>query len=441
MANENAPTGGRLRFDKSAASIAENSRWIAGGVNSHFRTGMSPGPLVFERGEGPYLFDVDGNRLIDYYAGMGATVLGHSPETVRQAVKAQVDRGILFAGQTAIEAEAARLLCERIPSAERVRFGSSGSEVAQAAMRLMRAATGRRTVIKFEGHYHGWFDNILWSTAPSLNAAGPEDAPIPVAGSIGQHPAESDGLEIMGWNDLARLETRLAQGDIAGVIMEPAMCNQGAIAPGAGYLEGALAACRRHGTILCFDEVITGFRLARGGAQELFGVTPDLSIFAKAIANGFPVAAIVGRAGLIDMFATAGVLHGGTFNSQPVAMAAMVATQNALTPEHFAKTGERGLRLQTGIREALAAAGIKAQITGFPLVFHVAFGLDRPARNYRDIAAADKATYVKFAVALLQRGVRVLERGAWFVSSAHDDAVIDATLDAVRDAAQEIAPR
>jgi glutamate-1-semialdehyde 2,1-aminomutase len=439
--DEKTPPGRPLHFDKSAATIAENSRWIAGGVNSHFRTGMSPGPLVFERGDGPYLYDADGNRLIDYYAGMGAMVLGHSPEPVRRAVKEQIDKGILFAGQTAIEAEAARILCERIPSAERVRFGSSGSEVAQAAMRLMRAATGWRTIIKFEGHYHGWFDNILWSTAPALNAAGPEDAPTPVAGSIGQHPAESDGLEIMGWNDLPRLQARLAQGDIAGVLMEPAMCNQGAIAPGAGYLEGALAACRRHGTILCFDEVITGFRLARGGAQELFGVMPDLSIFAKAIANGFPVAAVVGRADLMDMFAKSGVLHGGTFNAQPVAMAAMVATQNALTPDHYAQTGARGLRLQSGIREALALAGIKAQVTGFPLVFHVAFGLDQPPRNYRDVAAADKASYIKFALALLQRGVRVLERGAWFVSSAHDDTIIDATLDAVRDAAREIAPQ
>src|SRR5690606_34487558 len=176
-----------------------------------------------------------------------------------------------------------------------------------------------RTIIKFEGHYHGWFDNILWSTAPPLNAAGPEDAPIAVGGSNGQHLSEADGLEIMGWNDLGRLEARLAEGDIAGVLMEPAMCNQGAMHPAPGYLAGALAACRANGAILCFDEVITGFRLARGGAQELFGVTPDLSIFAKAIANGFPVAAVVGRADLLDLFATAGVLHGGTFNAQPVA--------------------------------------------------------------------------------------------------------------------------
>ncbi|HEY4075915.1 MAG TPA: aspartate aminotransferase family protein [Rhizomicrobium sp.] len=427
-----------LSFERSAALIAENSHYVAGGVNSNFRIGMAGGPLVFQRGDGAYLIDADANRLIDYYCGMGAMVLGHTPKTVQQAVKDQVEKGILYAGQSEIEFEAAKILCERIPSAERIRFGSSGSEVAQAAFRLARAATGKRIILKFEGHYHGWFDNILWSTAPGENAAGPQDAPIKVAGSAGQDPVDAAGLDVIGWNDLAQLEVRLAQGDVAGVIMEPAMCNQGAIAPTSGYLEGALAACRKHGALLIFDEVITGFRLGQKGAQGRFGVTPDLSIFAKAIANGFPVAAIVGRADLLDMFAKGGVLHGGTFNAQPVTMAAMVATQKALTPEHYETTSKRGVRLRDGIRDILEGAGIKAQVTGFELMFHVGFGLDAPARNYRDLLKTDKAGYVKFAHALLRRGVRVLERGAWFVSSAHDDVVIDATLDAVRGAAKDI---
>ena len=428
-----------LSFEGSARLIAANAAHIAGGVNSNFRLGMAGGPLVFQRGEGPYLIDVDGNRLIDYYCGMGAMVLGHSPAPVQAAVKEQIDKGILYAGQSEIEFEAAKILCERIPSAQRIRFGSSGSEVAQAAFRLARAATGKRIILKFEGHYHGWFDNILWSTAPAQNAAGPEDAPVLVAGSKGQDPIDAAGLDVIGWNDLAQLEARLAKGDIAGVIMEPAMCNQGAIAPREGYLEGAQAACRKHGAILIFDEVITGFRLGRGSAQGRFGVTPDLSIFAKAIANGFPVAAIVGRADLLDMFVTGGVLHGGTFNAQPVTMAAMVATQKALTPEHYEKSSRCGVRLRDGIAEILKENGIKAQVTGFELMFHVGLGLDAPARNYRDLLASDKARYVQFAHALLKRGVRVLERGAWFVSSAHDDAVVDATLDAVRGAARDIA--
>ena len=428
-----------LSFGRSATLTAENANYIAGGVNSNFRTGMAGGPLVFQRGEGPYLIDADGNRLIDYYCGMGAMILGHSPKDVRQAVKEQVEKGILYAGQSEIEFEAARILCEHIPSAKRLRFGSSGSEAAQASFRLARAATSKRIILKFEGHYHGWFDNILWSTAPGENAAGPEDAPVLVAGSKGQDRSDAAGLDVIGWNDLARLEARLAKGDVAGVIMEPAMCNQGAITPAPGYLEGALALCRKHSAILIFDEVITGFRLGRSGAQARLGVTPDLSIFAKAIANGFPVAAIVGRADLLDMFATGGVLHGGTFNAQPVTMAAMVATQKALTPEQYETASRRGVRLRDGIAKTLKEAGIKAQVTGFELVFHVGFGLERPARNYRDLLKSDKALYVKFAHALLKRGVRALERGAWFVSFAHDDAVIDATLEAVRGAAKEIA--
>jgi glutamate-1-semialdehyde 2,1-aminomutase len=191
--------------------------------------------------------------------------------------------------------------------------------------------------------------------------------------------------------------------------------------------------------LLIFDEVITGFRLGRCGAQARFGVTPDISIFAKAIANGFPVAAIVGRADLLDMFATDGVLHGGTFNAQPVSMAAMVATQKALTQEGYDAASRKGVRLREGIAAILKEAGIKAQVTGFELMFHVGLGLDAPARNYRDLIKTDKALYTRFAHALLRRGVRVLERGAWFVSFAHDDTVIDATLEAVRGAASDLA--
>jgi len=430
-------SGRRCSFDESARRIKANSRYLAGGVSSNFRLGISPTPLVFDRGEGAFLFDVDGNRLIDYYLGMGPMILGHNPESVRRAVEAQLQRGILYAGQTDLEAEAAQRVCAMVPCAERMRFASSGSEVVQAAFRLSRAATGRRTMIKFEGHYHGWFDNVLWSNAPTLEAAGPEESPHRVHGSKGQELEAGDGLEIMSWNRLDLVEKRLARGDVAGLIMEAAMCNAGAVQAAPGYLEGVRAACTKHGTMLIFDEVITGFRLAPGGAQQRFGVTPDMATFAKAIANGFPVAAIAGRADVLDLFGQ-GVLHGGTFNAQPVAIAATLATLNALTPELFATIEKRGQRLMDGIRSELAAAGHKAIVTGWPQIFHVAFDLDAPARNYRDLVRMNKAKYVKFTTALLHNGVRALERGAWFLSIAHDDAVIDATLFAVREAAREI---
>jgi glutamate-1-semialdehyde 2,1-aminomutase len=426
-----------LSFDTSVQRMKDNARWMAGGVNSNFRLNIQPTPLVIEKGEGPYLTDADGNRLIDYYLGMGPMILGHSPRPLIDAVKAQLDKGILFAGQTAVEAEAARLVCEMVPCAERLRFASSGSEADQAALRLARAATGREVIIKFEGHYHGWFDNILWSAAPALNEAGPRAAPVPVGASRGQLPEASNGIVVLPWNDLDMLKARLAEGDVAGVIMEAAMCNAGAIQPAAGFLEGAREACTKAGTILIFDEVITGFRLGRGGAQEKFGVTPDLATFGKAIANGFPVAAVAGRADILDL-TVAGVVHGGTYNAQPVAMAATVATLRQLTPELYAKIAVQGEALMSGLRDIFASAGIKAVVTGFPQIFHVAFGLDAPARDYRDLARSDKRAYVAFTGALMRRGVRALERGAWFLSSEHDAGVINETLAAAADAAREL---
>jgi len=218
--------------------------------------------------------------------------------------------------------------------------------------------------------------------------------------------------------------------------MEPAMCNTGAIFPEPGYLEGVREACRRTGTVLIFDEVITGFRVGPGGAQQKLGVTPDLTIFGKAVASGFPVAGLAGAAPLMDQFANGKkVMHGGTYNSQAIAMAATVATLKMLTVPGTYQTLERqGKRLMHGVASALHDAGVTATVTGFPEIFHVGFGLTQPPRNYRDIIAADRAGYIRLTTGLLQRGVRVLERGAWFISTTHSDAVIDETLDGLKGA-------
>ncbi len=395
------------RFDESKRRIEAASRFMPGGVSSNFRHGISPTPLVFERAEGPWLFDVDGNRLIDYYLGMGPMILGHTPEPVLRAVAGQLERGILYGGQSVLEAEAAELFCSLVPCAEKLRFASSGSEAVQAALALARAATGRRTVVDFEGHYHGWIPR--------------------------------GEVELLTWNDLAALEARLSVGDVAAVIMEPAMCNAGAIAPAPGYLEGARAACSRHGTVLIFDEVITGFRVAPGGAQQLFGVTPDLATFGKCVANGFPVAVVAGRADLLDLFVTGAAMHGGTYNANPVSMAATLATLRALADGSVLRAlGAPGRRLMRGLDAALRAAGVPAVVTGFPQIFHVGVGLTEPARDHRDLARVDRARYVRFCGELLARRVRALERGAWFLSAAHDDAVIDETIEAAAAAAMAV---
>ena len=395
------------RFDESKRRIEAASRFMPGGVSSNFRHGISPTPLVFERAEGPWLFDVDGNRLIDYYLGMGPMILGHRPEPVLRAVAGQLGRGILYGGQSALEAEAAELFCSLVPCAEKLRFASSGSEAVQAALALARVATGRRIVVDFEGHYHGWIPR--------------------------------GEVELLTWNDLAALEARLSAGDVAAVIMEPAMCNAGAIAPAPGYLEGVRAACTRHGSVLIFDEVITGFRVAPGGAQQLFGVTPDLATFGKCVANGFPVAVVAGRADLLDLFASGAAMHGGTYNANPVSMAATLATLRALADGSVLRALEApGRRLMQGLDAALRAAGVPAVVTGFPQIFHVGFGLTEPARDHRDLAQVDRARYVRFCGELLARRVRALERGAWFLSAAHDDAVIDETIEAAAAAAMAI---
>lgn len=422
-------------FHRSAERIRQASQFLPGGVSSNFRLGISPTPLVFDRAEGPYLFDIDGNRLIDYYLGMGPMILGHRPDAVVEAVRRQSERGILFGGQSEIEFEAAELVCGMLPSAEKVRFSSSGTEAVQAALRLSRAATGRGVVVKFEGHYHGWLDNILWSVAPAPDLMGEEQAPVRQPGTHGQDDRAGERIEVLSWNRLDVVEERLSKGDVAAVIMEAAMCNTGATFPAPGYLEGVRAACSRHGAVLIFDEVITGFRIGPGGVQEKVGVMPDLTIFGKAVANGFPVAGLAGTGSLMDQFGTGRVMHGGTYNSQSIAMAATVATLRTLkAPGAYATLERQGTRLMEGIRAALAATGTIATVTGFPQIFHVGFGLKEPSWNYRDLLAADRAGYIGFTTRLLERGSRALERGAWFISTTHDDGAIDETLDAVKDA-------
>lgn len=425
-----------MPFASSMNIIEKGCDVVAGGVNSNFRLGIPPTPLVFERAEGAYLVDVDGNRIIDYFLGMGPMLLGHDPAPVIAAAQQQLGRSLLVGGQTSLEYEAAQLLVDIVPSAERVRFCSSGSEADQAAVRLARAATARDVVVKFEGHYHGWFDNLMWSVGADLEAMGPRESPTLVPGSEGMMPAQ--GLAVLPWNDIDALRARLASGDVAAVLMEPIMFNSGGIMPLPGYLEAVRDACDDFGTLLIFDEVITGFRVAAGGAQDECGVTPDLTILGKALANGFAVAAVVGRADLMDMFSTGKVLHGGTYNTQSVSMAATVATLREIASNvPYQVIRPRGEALMEGLRGLFDKHGIEASVVGFPSVFHVRFG-SVDARDYRESLAADRARYAAFAEAMLLRMVRILPRGTWFLSTEHGDAEIEATLAAADQALGEV---
>jgi len=426
-----------MTFDKSKAAWEAGSAYVAGGVNSGYRTGLRPHPLVFQKAYDAHLVDLDGNDYIDYFAGMGPMILGHSPKEVIAAASAQLQQSILVAGQTPLEYEAARIITELVPSAELVRFNSSGAEAVQAAFRVARAFTGKQKIIKFEGHYHGWFDNVLWSVTPDPAAAGDPLAPTPLPGTLGQEERE-ENLIVLPWNNAEVIERELAMGDVAAVIMEPIMFNTGGVLPLPGYLEKVRELTSKYGAVFICDEVITGFRVSSGGAQKVLGITPDITIFGKALANGFAVAALAGKKEIMNLIGEAKVMHGGTYNSQSVSMAATVATLTALQSEKphqaIAKTGTA---LMDGLREIFTKHNLLFEIVGYPSVFNVRFDLQGPT-DYRSAMKANRAMYLDFAFELLQRGVRILPRGTWFVSSAHTDSDIAQTLAKVDEALRSI---
>lgn len=432
----------RLTFTRSEERVrAAAAGSVAAGASSNFRVNVLPNPLVIERGVGPYLYDIDGNQIIDYYLALGPMILGHSPKDVIDAAVAQMQSGLLYGGQTEVEYQAADKLVEMVPCAEKVRFTGSGSEALQLAIRLARAFTGRSTVIKFEGHYHGWLDSVLWSTAAPQDSLGTEEAPIKRPGSAGQDPDAGNNVEVHSWNRPEPLLSRIAKGDVAAVLMEATMCNAGGIFAQPGYLEAVRETCTKSGTVLIFDEVITGFRASPGGAQALAGVTPDLATFAKAIANGFSVAAVAGRAEIMDQLASGAVMHGGTYNGQPAAMAAALATMTRLSQAGVHEgMAQEGRRLMAGLEAAFAEAGIPVWIGGYPQIFTVNLGLTEAPINYRGLAKVNKQGYRLFTGAMKTHGVRALERGAWFLSTEHKGEVIDQTIEAARAALADVGP-
>ena len=422
-------------YARSEELYAEALDHLAGGVSSNFRYGTVPVPLFYTHAEGPRLHDVDGNTYIDYMLANGPAILGHAPAPVLKRVADTLVLGQLYGGQHADELELAKRLTSLLPCADLVRFASSGSEVVHAALRAARAHTGRPLIVKFEGHYHGWFDNILVSASPSLNEAGPVEEPVPVPHSPGQLPGAYAEVVVLPWNDLGALAAALERhrGEIAGVIMEPMMLNSGGILARPGYLEGVRALCTADEIGLIFDEVITGFRVALGGAQTRLGVTPDIGLFAKAVAGGFPLAVIAGRRDIMSQFREGGVLHGGTYNAAVLSMAAALATLDELGRDCGRRYGEmerRGERLMEGLRGAAAKHGHDALIQGLGMIFHMGFTDQTEFTDYRDLARSDMAKRVRFCQLIQHEGVRITTRGIWFMSMAHEDEDIDETIEA-----------
>jgi glutamate-1-semialdehyde 2,1-aminomutase len=383
-----------------------------------------PVPLTFTRASGAHLWDVDGNEYIDYAGGMGPMLLGHNHPRVIEAVHRALDVGQCFAGQNEFEAEFGERLVAAVPWIQSIRIGLAGSEMDLLAVRIARAVTGRTRVLRFAGHYHGWLD-------PLLVGAGPLPLPFghPPVGA-GQSVAASDDVIIGEWNDLAVVEHALATEDIACVLMEPVMCNTGVIPPADGYLAGVRDLCRQHGALLVIDEVITGFRLGLTGAQGFLGLQGDITLYAKAVASGYPMAVLGTSEELLSAVGRGDVNHSGTYNAAVLSVAAGVETLKILVEtDPYPDLERRTARLVAELRSIGAGKGLAIDHVGGSL-FQFRFGAPETIRSLvQHVANSDQATLMRFLDALQDCGVRPTSRGLCFVSTAHDDAVIDATIE------------
>jgi len=425
-----------MNHERSVRLFEKAKELVAGGVSSQIRVNEpAEVPLFFTRAKGSKMWDADGNEYIDYIQGMGPNLFGHSPDFINKQVSEDMEIGYVFAGQFERELEVAEMVLDMVPMKDAtVRFASSGTEIDQLLFRTMRGFTGRPKILKFEGHYHGWMDSVNWSVHPPLDKAGPEDAPVPVGESEGMDEATADGLVICQWNDLEKLEKIFADhpGEIAGVITEPILANTNCIVPAPGYMEGLQRICKENGALLAFDEVITGFRVARGGAQEYLGITPDLATYAKSMAGGFPIAMIVGRRDVMDLIGDGTVYHGGSFNSNVMSIAATYASLKHIQDQgddFYRDLNGKGLRLMKELSDVAKSLESDLHVQGVGSVFSISFTTKQEITNWRDHARnCDDGKYKRFAEEMLKQGIRLSSNGRIHLSSAHTDEDIDKTV-------------
>jgi glutamate-1-semialdehyde 2,1-aminomutase len=425
-----------MRSWEKSQSLLERARGsLAGGVSSPFRA-MFPQPLYFEDGCGARLRDVDGNEYIDYVLGWGPSILGYRHPAMVEAMRRQAELPYTYGQQHMLEIAVAEKIQQCVPCAERVAFTSSGSEAVQLAHRLARGFTGRNLILKFEGHYHGWVDGALVGYKPAPGDLGPMDHPPTTLGSKGQTPNAADNTVVAPWNRadlLGRILERHA-GKIAAVMMEPVLCNSGCILPESGYLQAARDLAHEHGALLIFDEVITGFRMGIGGAQAAYGVTPDLATFGKAVAGGLPLSVVAGREDVMRLMFGGGVAFGGTFNGNPVSLAAADAALGELAKnggEALNAANARGTRLMDGIRAMAATRGLRLRVSGFGCAFALHFTDREKLLDYRDTLADDREALKGLLRRALEHGIHIVPDGRMYTSAAHTDRDIDDTLAAL----------
>jgi glutamate-1-semialdehyde 2,1-aminomutase len=412
---------------KSDALHAQRCEVIPGGVNSNVRLVAFPTPLTFTRAQGSRMWDVDGNEYIDYAMGMGPHILGHNPAPVWQAIESSASSGQLFAGQTEAEGELAELLVTHIPWIDQVRFGLSGTEMDLLAVRIARAATGRQRIVRFDGHYHGWLDPLL--------SSGFDEGTLAPKLSLGQSQASATDVLVVPWNDIEAL-TRVVtdhSGEIAAIVMEPIMCNTGLIEPMPGYLEDVRELCDSSGIVLIIDEVITGFRMGLRGAQGQAAVKGDLTIYAKAIASGYPFAALGGRRDLMESVSLGGVNHSGTYNTGVMQVIAALATvRHLIKSDPYSAIFDLGKHLQDSITTLALRKGLDLVCEGPGPMLQLRFGPPgRPKDSASFTAMNDSARLSALIAQLQQHGVRLTSRGLLFLSAAHSESDIEMTVEAL----------
>ncbi|HSO29219.1 MAG TPA: glutamate-1-semialdehyde 2,1-aminomutase [Candidatus Sulfomarinibacteraceae bacterium] len=423
---------------RNAALVGRAERTFPGGVNSPVRAFRSVGrpPLVLERGAGPHVWDADGRRYLDYIGGWGPAILGHAHPSVIEAIATAAANGLALGATNPAEIELGEAIRSSMPSLERIRFMSSGTEAVMSALRLARAATGRDLIVKFAGAYHGHADGMLVEAGSGVVTqaiAGSAGVPMPVAATT----------IVLPYNDLTSVTLAFAEyaGRIAAVIVEPVAANTGVIAPMPGFLEHLREATRADGAILIFDEVITGFRLGPGGAQARFGIRPDLTTLGKIIGGGMPIGAYGGRADLMELVAPAGpVYQAGTLSGHPLSMAAGIATLAELSADRYLGLEERATDLATGLAAAAASAGCVATVARVGPLLTVFFRATAPT-DAAEALESDRAAFSRFFGSMLDQGVLLPPSPfeAWFPSMAHGRAEIETTIEAAAIAFQETA--